>query len=167
MGISMKINVEFSSLSDMASFTKFINDSLVPPTQKQIKDREKETSKDEKIARLEAALKDKNSHLEKLLDRAYARLRMADPDGKTANMDEAVVKGEQLLREVLAKSIDELELTVRSHNCLTAENIKTIGHLVVKTENDLLKTPNLGRKSLKEIKEELFNRFKLTLKQPK
>jgi DNA-directed RNA polymerase subunit alpha len=102
--------------------------------------------------------------LEDRLDRAYARIRMADPEGKTANLDEKVVKGEQLLKEVLAKSIDDLELTVRSHNCLTAENIKTVGQLVTKTENDLLKTPNLGRKSLKEIKEELFNRFKLTLK---
>jgi DNA-directed RNA polymerase alpha subunit len=163
----MKINVEFNSLADMANFTKFINDSLVPPTQRQVRDREKENNKDEKIAKLEAALKDKNSHLEQLLDRAYARIRMADPEGKTANLDEKVVKGEQLLKEVLAKSIDDLELTVRSHNCLTAENIKTIGQLVTKTENDLLKTPNLGRKSLKEIKEELFNRFKLTLKQPK
>jgi DNA-directed RNA polymerase alpha subunit len=163
----MKINVEFNSLADMANFTKFINDSLVPPTQKQLKDREKEKSKDARIAELETALKDKNSRLEQLLDRAYTRLRMADPEGKTANLDEKVVKGEQLLKEVLAKSIDDLELTVRSHNCLTAENIKTIGQLVTKTENDLLKTPNLGRKSLKEIKEELFNRFKLTLKQPK
>jgi DNA-directed RNA polymerase alpha subunit len=167
MGISMKINVEFNSLADMANFTKFINDSLVPPTQKQLKDREKEKSKDARIAELEIALKDKNSRLEQLLDRAYARIRMADPEGKTANLDEKVVKGEQLLKEVLAKSIDDLELTVRSHNCLSAENIKTIGQLVTKTENDLLKTPNLGRKSLKEIKEELFNRFKLTLKQPK
>jgi DNA-directed RNA polymerase alpha subunit len=167
MGISMKINVEFSSLADMANFTKFINDSLVPPTQKQVRDREKENNKDEKIAKLEAALKDKNSHLEKLLDRAYARLRMADPEGKTANLDEKVVKGEQLLKEVLAKSIDDLELTVRSHNCLSAENIKTIGQLVTKTENDIAKIPNLGNKSRKEIKEELFNRFKLTLKQAK
>jgi DNA-directed RNA polymerase alpha subunit len=108
-----------------------------------------------------------NKRLNVLLDRAYARIRMADPEGKTANLDENVVKGEQLLKEVFDKSIDDLELTVRSHNCLTAENIKTIGQLVTKTENDLLKTPNLGRKSLKEIKEELFNRFKLTLKQPK
>ena len=159
MGISMKINVEFNSLADMANFTKFINDSLVPPTQRQVTIAE--TNK-----KLNEVVED-NKRLNVLLDRAYARIRMADPEGKTANLDENVVKGEQLLKEVFDKSIDDLELTVRSHNCLTAENIKTIGQLVTKTENDLLKTPNLGRKSLKEIKEELFNRFKLTLKQPK
>ena len=166
MGISMKIHVEFNSLADMASFTKFINDSLVPPTQKQVNVAtiQKELAKAVEKA---AHYKGINGMLEDRLDRAYARIRMADPEGKTANLDEKVVKGEQLLKEVLAKSIDDLELTVRSHNCLTAENIKTIGQLVTKTENDLLKTPNLGRKSLKEIKEELFNRFKLTLKQPK
>jgi DNA-directed RNA polymerase alpha subunit len=155
----MKINVEFNSLADMANFTKFINDSLVPPTQRQVTIAE--TNK-----KLNEVVED-NKRLNVLLDRAYARIRMADPEGKTANLDENVVKGEQLLKEVLAKSIDDLELTVRSFNCLASENIYTIGALVSKTENDLLKTPNLGRKSLKEIKEELFNRFKLTLKQPK
>ena len=153
----MKINVEFNSLSDMASFTKFINDSLVPPTQRQATIAE--TNK-----KLNDVLED-NKRLEGLLDRAYARLRMADPEGETANKH--AEEGSKLLKEVLSKSIDDLELTIRSHNCLNAENIKTIGQLVTKTENDLLKTPNLGRKSLKEIKEELFNRFKLTLKQPK
>jgi DNA-directed RNA polymerase subunit alpha len=88
---------------------------------------------------------------------------MADPEGETANKH--AEEGSKLLKEVLAKSIDELELTVRSHNCLSAENIKTIGQLMSITEYDLLKFPNLGRKSLKEIKEELFNRFKLTLRQ--
>jgi DNA-directed RNA polymerase alpha subunit len=157
MGISMKINVEFSSLSDMASFTKFINDSLVPPTQRQVTIAEVNKKLGEVV--------EDNKRLEGLLDRAYARLRMADPEGETANKH--AEEGSKLLKEVLAKSIDDLELTMRSHNCLNAENIKTIGQLVTKTENDLLKTPNLGRKSLKEIKEELFNRFKLTLKQSK
>lgn len=155
----MKINVEFNSLSDMATFTKFINDSLVPPTQRQATIAE--TNK-----RLNEVLAD-NKRLEELLDRAYARIRMADPEGDTANKDEAVLRGERLLKEVLAKPIDDLELTVRSHNCLTSENIKTIGQLIANTEHELLRTPNLGRKSLKEIKDELFNRFKLTLKQAK
>ena len=48
-----------------------------------------------------------------------------------------------------------LELTVRSANCLKAENIYYIGDLIQRTENELLKTPNLGRKSLNEIKEVL------------
>ncbi|MFO0109683.1 MAG: DNA-directed RNA polymerase subunit alpha C-terminal domain-containing protein, partial [Alphaproteobacteria bacterium] len=51
--------------------------------------------------------------------------------------------------------VDELELTVRSANCLKAENIYYIGDLIQRTENELLKTPNLGRKSLNEIKEVL------------
>lgn len=54
--------------------------------------------------------------------------------------------------------VDDLELTVRSANCLKAENIFLIGDLVQRTENQLLKTPNLGRKSLTEIKEVLANR---------
>jgi DNA-directed RNA polymerase subunit alpha len=51
--------------------------------------------------------------------------------------------------------VDDLELTVRSANCLKAENIYYIGDLIQRTENELLKTPNLGRKSLNEIKEVL------------
>jgi DNA-directed RNA polymerase subunit alpha len=49
--------------------------------------------------------------------------------------------------------VDDLELTVRSANCLKAENIYYIGDLIQRTETELLKTPNLGRKSLNEIKE--------------
>lgn len=59
---------------------------------------------------------------------------------------------------VLLRAVDELELTVRSANCLKAENIYYIGDLVQRTENELLKTPNLGRKSLNEIKEVLASR---------
>ncbi len=59
---------------------------------------------------------------------------------------------------VLLQPIDDLELTVRSANCLKAESIYYIGDLVQKTEVELLKTPNLGKKSLTEIKEVLFNR---------
>ena len=56
---------------------------------------------------------------------------------------------------ILLKLVDELELTVRSANCLKAENIHHIGDLVQRQEIDLLKTPNLGRKSLTEIKDVL------------
>jgi DNA-directed RNA polymerase subunit alpha len=59
---------------------------------------------------------------------------------------------------VLLRPVDELELTVRSANCLKAENIYYIGDLIQRTENELLKTPNLGRKSLNEIKEVLASR---------
>ncbi len=56
---------------------------------------------------------------------------------------------------ILLQPVDDLELTVRSANCLKAENIYYIGDLIQRTENELLKTPNLGRKSLNEIKEVL------------
>ena len=58
----------------------------------------------------------------------------------------------------LLRPVDDLELTVRSANCLKAENIYYIGDLIQRTENELLKTPNLGRKSLNEIKEVLASR---------
>ena len=60
---------------------------------------------------------------------------------------------EHKLNENLFRSVDELELSVRSANCLQNANIKSIGDLVQKTEAEMLKTKNFGRKSLKEIKE--------------
>lgn len=59
---------------------------------------------------------------------------------------------------ILLRPVDDLELTVRSANCLKAENIYYIGDLVQKSENELLKTPNLGKKSLTEIKDVLAQR---------
>ncbi len=59
---------------------------------------------------------------------------------------------------VLLRPVDDLELTVRSANCLKAESIYYIGDLIQRTEHDLLKTPNLGKKSLTEIKEVLAQR---------
>src|SRR5215469_4136386 len=63
--------------------------------------------------------------------------------------------GEAHFDPILLKPVDELELTVRSANCLKQENIQYIGDLVQKTEVELLKTPNLGKKSLTEIKDVL------------
>jgi DNA-directed RNA polymerase subunit alpha len=60
---------------------------------------------------------------------------------------------EEPLNENLFRSVDELELSVRSANCLQNANIKLIGELVQKSEGEMLKTKNFGRKSLKEIKE--------------
>ena len=57
------------------------------------------------------------------------------------------------LSEVLNRSVEELELSVRSYNCLKNANIQTIGDLVQKTESEMLRTKNFGRKSLNEIKE--------------
>src|SRR5262249_32906527 len=65
---------------------------------------------------------------------------------------------EQEVNPILLRPVDDLELTVRAANCLKAENIYYIGDLVQRTENDLLKTPNLGKKSLLEIKNVLASR---------
>ncbi len=67
-------------------------------------------------------------------------------------------RGHHQFDPILLRPVDELELTVRSANCLKAENIYYIGDLIQRTENELLKTPNLGRKSLNEIKEVLASR---------
>jgi len=71
--------------------------------------------------------------------------------------DETPVELSEQDREVwmdkLSKSVDEMELSVRSYNCLKNANIRTIGELVQKTEAEMLKTKNFGRKSLNEIKE--------------
>ena len=69
-----------------------------------------------------------------------------------------VHRNSQQFDPILLRPVDELELTVRSANCLKAENIYYIGDLIQRTENELLKTPNLGRKSLNEIKEVLASR---------
>jgi len=69
--------------------------------------------------------------------------------------DEPVIgeEEEEPLNENLFRSVEELELSVRSANCLQNANISLIGELVQRTEQDMLKTKNFGRKSLKEIKE--------------
>jgi DNA-directed RNA polymerase subunit alpha len=72
--------------------------------------------------------------------------------------DDAVETGSEPVRSVVAnehldKSVEELELSVRSYNCLKNANIRTIRELVGKTETEMLKTKNFGRKSLNEIKE--------------
>lgn len=65
---------------------------------------------------------------------------------------------EEEIDPVLLRPVDDLELTVRSANCLKAENIYYIGDLIQRTEVELLKTPNLGKKSLTEIKDVLASR---------
>ena len=72
---------------------------------------------------------------------------------------EAVVEEkEDEIDPILIRPVDDLELTVRSANCLKAENIYYIGDLIQRTEVELLKTPNLGKKSLTEIKDVLASR---------
>ena len=67
--------------------------------------------------------------------------------------EEEVDREAEKLAENLKRSVEELELSVRSYNCLKNAEIKTIADLVQKTEADMLKTKNFGRKSLNEIKE--------------
>ena len=67
-------------------------------------------------------------------------------------------KAEPAIDPILLRPVDDLELTVRSANCLKAENIYYIGDLIQRTEVELLKTPNLGKKSLTEIKDILASR---------
>jgi DNA-directed RNA polymerase subunit alpha len=72
-------------------------------------------------------------------------------------VEKEVIGGETLINKNLLRKVDELELSVRSANCLKNDNIVYIGDLVQKTEAEMLRTPNFGRKSLNEIKEVLAN----------
>ena len=72
-----------------------------------------------------------------------------------ADKEQEVEEEEDHVDPILLRPVDDLELTVRSANCLKAENIYYIGDLIQRTEVELLKTPNLGKKSLNEIKDVL------------
>ena len=74
---------------------------------------------------------------------------------ETQGHGEAPKPAEPTVDPILLRPVDDLELTVRSANCLKAENIFLIGDLIQRTEVELLKTPNLGKKSLTEIKDVL------------
>jgi DNA-directed RNA polymerase subunit alpha len=78
--------------------------------------------------------------------------------GDVGSIIDQSAKSAAVFDPILLRPVDELELTVRSANCLKAENIYYIGDLIQRTETELLKTPNLGRKSLNEIKEVLASR---------
>ncbi|MEA1071952.1 DNA-directed RNA polymerase subunit alpha [Sphingomonas sp. LY29] len=90
-----------------------------------------------------------------------SQVRSAPPTGLTggvsplAGTPEATSADTNQLNRYLLKKVDELELSVRSANCLKNDNIIYIGDLVQKTEAEMLRTPNFGRKSLNEIKEVL------------
>ena len=92
----------------------------------------------------------------------YAARVLVDQLSVFADLEGTPVVEEQAqapaIDPVLLRPVDDLELTVRSANCLKAENIYYIGDLIQRTETELLKTPNLGRKSLNEIKEVLASR---------
>ncbi|MEZ5560879.1 MAG: DNA-directed RNA polymerase subunit alpha [Pseudomonadales bacterium] len=75
-----------------------------------------------------------------------------------SDAEPAAEEHEDEIDPILIRPVDDLELTVRSANCLKAENIYYIGDLIQRTEVELLKTPNLGKKSLTEIKDVLASR---------
>ncbi len=79
----------------------------------------------------------------------------ADLEGAPTEIE---VKQAPQVDPILLRPVDDLELTVRSANCLKAENIYYIGDLIQRSENELLKAPNLGRKSLNEIKDVLASK---------
>lgn len=76
----------------------------------------------------------------------------------TTRQEERPTKLHMEMDPILLRPVDDLELTVRSANCLKAENIYYVGDLIQRTEVELLKTPNLGKKSLTEIKDVLASR---------
>lgn len=76
----------------------------------------------------------------------------------TTRQEERPLQPQMEMDPILLRPVDDLELTVRSANCLKAENIYYVGDLIQRTEVELLKTPNLGKKSLTEIKDVLATR---------
>ena len=86
-----------------------------------------------------------------LQDQLAVFVNFKDPDATTAS----AAQDDLPFNRNLLRKVDELELSVRSANCLKNDNIIYIGDLVQKSENDMLRTPNFGRKSLNEIKEVL------------
>lgn len=97
---------------------------------------------DEAVRRAATILQEQLSAFVDLRGRKEARTETAEP----------------AIDPILLRPVDDLELTVRSANCLKAENIYYIGDLIQRTEVELLKTPNLGKKSLTEIKDILASR---------
>jgi DNA-directed RNA polymerase subunit alpha len=91
----------------------------------------------------------------------YMDLFISEEEGADAEYEEsaamASASGSASFNENLLKNVDELELSVRASNCLKNANIKTISELVQKSEYEMLKTKNFGRKSLNEIKEILHS----------
>ncbi len=98
--------------------------------------------------------KDAINHAAAIARQHLAYFMFNDSSAIKAVNDEEISEALEL-KSILSKSIDEMELSVRSHNCLQAAGIKTIGALVSKEESEMLKFKNFGRKSLTELQEKL------------
>ncbi len=90
-----------------------------------------------------------------LTDQMVVFINFEDPAQVNLPTEEEIKKEALPFDPKLLKHVDELELSVRANNCLKNDKINWLGELVQKTENDMLKTPNFGRKSLNEIKAQL------------
>ena len=90
-----------------------------------------------------------------LTDQLVVFINFEDPAQMALPSEEEKKKEQLPFDPKLLKHVDELELSVRANNCLKNDKINWLGELVQKTENDMLKTPNFGRKSLNEIKAQL------------
>jgi len=98
--------------------------------------------------------KDAINHAAGIARQHLAYFMFNDSSALKAVNDEEISEALEL-KSILSKSIDEMELSVRSHNCLQAAGIKSIGSLVSKEESEMLKFKNFGRKSLTELQEKL------------
>jgi DNA-directed RNA polymerase subunit alpha len=90
-----------------------------------------------------------------LTDQLVVFINFEDPTQIGSSNEEEAAKDALPFDPKLLKHVDELELSVRANNCLKNDKINWLGELVQKTEADMLKTPNFGRKSLNEIKAQL------------
>lgn len=146
----MKIHAEFNSLAEMVNFGKFVGNDLTIPQQPPKKDKNLPFG----ASSWEAAYKGTEANLQ----RAYQRLREFEYIKKNNPVISAEYKKIEQKEKAKQDSIDILNLTARPHNCLKGENIFTISDLLECGLNDLLKLPNMGRKSIKEIQMELASR---------
>ena len=137
-------------------------DSIFNPVKKVVWDVQPIATSSEGHERLKIAIetdistipKDAINHAAFILRQHFAYFMFNDTSAIKALNDDEVNEVIEM-RALLTKSIDEMELSVRSHNCLQAAGIKTIGSLVSKDEGEMLKFKNFGRKSLMELHEKL------------
>lgn len=140
----MKIHAEFHSVAEMASFARLVQSGLAVNPNAKFKDKDKPAVDKDWQAMYERT--------EANLQRALHRLSLADPQGKTANYDfepDSKPKGAPQM------SIADMEFTNRTFNCLNMAGIYRLEELLAYKEKELMKLPNLGRKSMKDIHETL------------